>query len=47
MIVSHIVAKTKNNVIGKNNKLPWKLPADMRTAASPKASRAREHSAVG
>jgi dihydrofolate reductase len=29
MILSHIVAVSKNYVIGKNNALPWKLPADM------------------
>ena len=30
MILSAIVAATENNVIGKNNKLPWRLPADMK-----------------
>jgi len=29
MIISHIVAITRNKVIGRNNKLPWNLPADM------------------
>lgn len=29
MIISHIVAVSENNVIGKNNKLPWRMPADM------------------
>lgn len=29
MIISFVVAKSKNNVIGKNNKLPWHLPADL------------------
>lgn len=29
MIISHIVAVSENNVIGKNNKLPWHMPADM------------------
>jgi len=29
MIISLIVAKSKNNVIGKNNQLPWHLPADL------------------
>lgn len=29
MIISHIVAVSENNVIGKNNKLPWQMPADM------------------
>ena len=27
--ISHIVAVSKNNVIGINNQLPWHLPADM------------------
>lgn len=30
MILSLIVAASKNNVIGKNNQLPWNLPNDMR-----------------
>ena len=29
MIISHIVATSENNVIGKNNRLPWQMPADM------------------
>jgi dihydrofolate reductase len=29
MIISHIVAVSENNVIGKNNRLPWQMPADM------------------
>jgi len=29
MIISIIVAASQNNVIGKENKLPWHLPADM------------------
>jgi len=29
MLISHIVAMTKNKLIGKANKLPWHLPADM------------------
>lgn len=29
MIISHIVAVSKNYVIGQNNSLPWSLPADM------------------
>lgn len=28
MLISHIVAISKNHVIGKNNQLPWHLPAD-------------------
>lgn len=27
-ILSHIVAASENNIIGKDNGLPWKLPAD-------------------
>lgn len=30
MIISIIVAVSENNVIGKNNDLPWHLPADMK-----------------
>lgn len=30
MIVSIIVAKAKNNVIGKDNQIPWYLPADLK-----------------
>ena len=30
MIISIIAAMGKNKVIGKNNSLPWKLPADMK-----------------
>lgn len=30
MLVSLIVAASKNNVIGKNNDLPWVLPNDMK-----------------
>ncbi|MBI3027215.1 type 3 dihydrofolate reductase [Candidatus Woesearchaeota archaeon] len=30
MIISLIAAMGKNNVIGKDNSLPWKLPADMK-----------------
>jgi dihydrofolate reductase len=30
MIISIIVAVASNNVIGKNNTLPWHLPADMK-----------------
>ena len=29
MTISHIVAVSENNVIGKNNQLPWYMPADM------------------
>lgn len=29
MIISHIVAVSENNVIGKDNRLPWQMPADM------------------
>ncbi len=30
MIISAIVAKSLNHVIGKNNQLPWHLPADLK-----------------
>lgn len=30
MVISHIVAVSRNFVIGKNNSLPWRMPADMR-----------------
>ena len=30
MIISAIVARSQNNVIGINNKLPWHLPGDMK-----------------
>jgi dihydrofolate reductase len=30
MIISLIVAASTNNVIGKNNDLPWRLPNDMK-----------------
>ena len=30
MIISLIAALSKNSVIGKNNDLPWRLPADMK-----------------
>lgn len=30
MMISLIVAVAENNVIGKNNKLPWHLPADLK-----------------
>lgn len=30
MITSIIVAASENNVIGKDNRLPWHLPADLR-----------------
>ncbi|HVB03737.1 MAG TPA: dihydrofolate reductase [Chitinophagaceae bacterium] len=30
MIISAILAASQNNVIGKDNRLPWKLPADLR-----------------
>lgn len=29
MTISLIVAKSRNHVIGKNNQLPWHLPADL------------------
>jgi len=29
MKISFVVAKSRNNVIGKNNQLPWQLPADL------------------
>lgn len=30
MIISCIVAVAKNNIIGKDNEIPWYLPADLR-----------------
>src|SRR5436190_578023 len=30
MTISLIVAVAENNVIGRNNTLPWRLPADMK-----------------
>lgn len=30
MILSAIVAKSSNNVIGKGNDLPWRIPQDMK-----------------
>ena len=30
MLISFVVAATENNVIGKNNDLPWSLPDDMK-----------------
>ncbi|MCW3105653.1 MAG: dihydrofolate reductase [Segetibacter sp.] len=30
MLISLIVAASENNVIGKNNDLPWRLPNDMK-----------------
>ena len=30
MIISFIVAASENNVIGKNNQLPWHLPNDLK-----------------
>jgi len=30
MIISTIVARSKNNIIGIDNKLPWHLPADLK-----------------
>ena len=30
MIISHLVAASENNVIGKNNQLPWHLPNDFK-----------------
>ena len=29
MVISHLVAVSNNNVIGKDNDLPWKLKRDL------------------
>ena len=30
LIISHLVAASENNVIGRNNKIPWHLPNDLK-----------------
>jgi len=30
LLISHLVAASENNVIGKNNQLPWNLPDDFK-----------------
>jgi len=30
MIISHLVAASENNVIGKDNQIPWHLPNDLK-----------------
>lgn len=30
LLISHLVAASENNVIGKNNRLPWNLPNDFK-----------------
>ena len=30
MVISHLVAASENNVIGKNNQIPWHLPNDLK-----------------
>ena len=30
MVISHLVAAAENNVIGKDNKIPWHLPNDLK-----------------
>jgi len=30
MLISFVAAMSKNRVIGKNNKIPWSMPADVR-----------------
>ena len=30
MVISHLVAASENNVIGKHNQIPWNLPNDLK-----------------
>lgn len=52
MTLSIIVAKSKNNVIGKTNKLPWYLPADLKhfknvTMGKPIMMGRKTHESIG
>jgi len=52
MIISLIAAMDKNRVIGKNNSLPWNLPADMKyfrdkTKGKPVIMGRKTHESIG
>lgn len=52
MIISAIVAQSENKVIGQNNQLPWRLPADLRhfktiTTGSPILMGRKTHESIG
>ena len=52
MIISFVVAMGKNRVIGKNNSLPWNMPADMKrfrdlTAGKPMIMGRKTYESIG
>lgn len=52
MRISAVVAMAQNRVIGKNNQLPWRLPADLRyfkalTLGKPILMGRKTHEAIG
>lgn len=52
MIVSLVVARSENGVIGRDNQLPWSLPADLRhfrrvTMGHPMVMGRRTHESIG